>query len=159
MLTKEQLNIFRVFKLHLFAELTFKQIKAQSNQRSNNVVQLAIRAFKEEELLKTKITGDVTTYSLNLENNLALAYMNLINEEELKKRQFPKDLLKSIKERISKHTEFFILIVFGSHAKNSATKKSDLDIAIIVESENTKKEITPYIETIKRRELIKKVRL
>jgi hypothetical protein len=30
-----------------------------------------------------------------------------------------------------------------------------LDIAVIVDNEETKKEITPFIETIKRRELIK----
>ena len=56
--------------------------------------------------------------------------------------------------RIEKYSPFFILLVFGSYAKEKATKKSDLDLAIIVESDQTKKEILPYIETIKRREIL-----
>ena len=90
---------------------------------------------------------------LNLDNNITLSYLNLINDLEIQKRKFPKEIVAEIKKRISKQTEFFILIVFGSHAKNKATEKSDVDIAVIVESEQTKKEIAPLLETVKRREI------
>ncbi len=153
MLTKQQLTIFGVFKKDLFASLTFKQIKEESKQRSNNIVQIAIKKFKEQDLVKTKVTGDVTEYSLNLDNNLTLSSLNLINELEIQKRKFPKEILSEIQKRISKQTNFFILIVFGSYAKNKATEKSDLDMAVIVETEQTKKEITPLLETVKRREI------
>ncbi len=153
MLTKQQLVILRVFKRDIFTSLTFKQIKEESKQKSNNIVQIALRKFKEQDLVKTKITGDVTTYSLNLNNNLTLSYLNLLNDLEIKKRKFPKEILSEIQKRISKQTDFFILIIFGSYAKNKATEKSDLDIAIIVESEQTKKEIIPLLETVKRREI------
>ena len=43
--------------------------------------------------------------------------------------------------------------MFGSYAKGKSTEKSDLDIAVIAESEETKKEITLYLETIKRRKI------
>lgn len=155
MLTKEQLNILSVFDKNIFAELTFRQIKEQSRQKSNNIVQIALKEFQKQGLIKTRETGDVKTYSLNFENNLTLSYLNIINQEEVNKKKFPKEVLKEIQKRISKYTEFFILIVFGSYAENKATEKSDLDIAVIVESEQTKKEITPYLETIKRRELLK----
>src|SRR3989338_8955964 len=153
MLTKQQLTIFGIFKRDLFASLTFKQIKEESKQKSNNIVQIALKEFKEQDLVKTEIIGDVTTYSLNLNNNLTLSYLNLINDLEIQKRKFPKEILLEIQKRISKATNFFILIVFGSYAKNKATEKSDLDIAIIVESEQTKKEIAPFLETVKRREI------
>lgn len=154
MLTKEQLNILSVFKKDIFTNLTFKQIKQQSRQKSNNIVQIALKEFQKQNIVKTKETGDVTTYNLNLNNNLTLSYLNLINESEINKSKIPKNILYDIQNRIFKHTEFFILIVFGSYAKNKATKKSDLDIALIVESENTKKNIAPFLETIKRREVI-----
>ena len=154
MLTKEQLNILSVFKKDIFTNLTFKQIKQQSGQKSNNIVQIALKEFQKQDIVKTKETGDVTTYNLNLNNNLTLSYLNLINESEINKSKIPKNILYNIQNRIFKHTEFFILIVFGSYAKNEATQKSDLDVAVIVESEQTKKEITPYLETIKRREVI-----
>src|SRR3989339_431722 len=154
MLTKEQFNILSVFKKNIFASLTFKQIKQESRQKSNNIVQIALKEFRKQNIVKTKKTGDVTTYSLNLDNNLTLSYINLINDYEIGKSNIPEKILEDIKNRIFKHTEFFILIVFGSFAVSNATKKSDLDVAVIVESEQTKKEIVPYLETIKRREVI-----
>ena len=153
MLTKEQLNILAVFKKDFFASLTFKQIKEQSSQKSNNIVQIALKKFKEEQIVKTKMIGDVTVYALNFKNNLTLSYLNLINDIETTKRKFPKDIIAEIEKRISKQTNFFILIIFGSYAKNKATEKSDLDIAVIVDVEQTKKEITPLLETVKRREI------
>ena len=154
MLTKEQFNILSVFKKDIFASLTFKQIKQQSRQKSNNIVQIALKEFQKQNLVETKVTGDVKTFSLNLNNNLTLSYLNLINESESSKNKIPKKVLDGIQNRIFRYTEFFILIIFGSYAKNEATQKSDLDIAMIVESEQTKKEIAPFLETIKRRETI-----
>ncbi len=153
MLTKEQTNILGVFHNNLFAELTFKQIKEQSKQKSNNIIQIALKEFQKQNLIKTKATGDVTAYLLDFDNNLTVSYLNLINESEISKRKFPKGILADIQKKISKQTDFFILIIFGSYAKNKATEKSDLDIAAIVECEQTKKEIIPFLETIKRREI------
>ena|SRR3989344_3670554 len=153
MLTKTQIQTLGVFKVDIFASLTFRQIKEQSRQKSNNVVQIALKTFKEQDLVKTKLTGDVTTYSLNLDNNLTISYLNLINEMEISIKKIPKEIIAEIQRKISKQTNFFILMIFGSHAKNKATEKSDVDIAIIVESEQTKKEIIPLLETVKRREI------
>ena len=154
MLTKEQLNIFSVFKKDVFASLTFKQIKQQSRQKSNNLVQIALKEFQNQDIVKTNKVGDVMTYSLNLNNNQTFSYLNVVNEAEIIKSRVPKKTLEDIQNRIFKRTELFILIVFGSYARNEATKESDLDIALIVESEDTKKEIAPFLETIKRREVI-----
>ena len=154
MLTKQQMKILAVFKKDIFIELTFKQIKEYSRQNSSNIIQLALKEFLKSQLLNTRQTGDVTTYSLNLDNNQALSYLNLINGTEVQNKKLPYQILNEIQKRILKHTGFFILLVFGSYAKGKANDKSDLDIAIIVESEKTKKEITPYLETIKRREII-----
>ena len=154
MLTKEQLNILSVYSQDIFVKLTFKQIKEKSSQKSNNVVQIALKEFLSQNLVLPDKIGDVTIYSLNFDNNMTLSYLNLINEQTLLSKKIPKTILQDIKNRIFKHTEFFTLIVFGSYAKNKTTKNSDLDIALIVESEQTKKEIIPFIETIKRRETI-----
>jgi len=153
MLTKQQLNILSVFKNDLFASFTFKQIKEKSRQKSNNVVQIALKEFKKQDLVKTKLTGNITTYSLNLDNNLTVSYLNIVNNLEIQTKKFPKEIISVIQKKISKQTNFFILIVFGSYAKNKAVEKSDLDIAVIVDSEQIKKEITPFLETIKRREI------
>ncbi len=154
MLTKAQLKILSVFRKGLFSSLTFRQIKQQSGQKSNNVVQIALKEFQNQDIIKTKKVGDVTAYSLNLNNNLTLSYCNLINDSEIAKSNIPKSILESIRNKIFKYTELFILIVFGSYVQNKATKKSDLDVAVIVETEQAKKEVVPFLETIKRREII-----
>ncbi len=156
MLTKNQVKILKVFKTDIFKELTFKEIKQKSKQKSNNIPLIALKEFKELNLVESKKTADVTTYTLNLSNNLTLAYLNLINEiDVLNNKTIPKKIMQELQDRITKHTGFFTLLIFGSYAKETQTKKSDLDIAVIVDNEETKKEITPFIETIKRRELIK----
>ena len=153
MLTKEQLKILGVFHKNIFAELTFKQIKNQSSQKSNNIVQIALKEFQKESIIKAKKIGDVFVYSLNLDNDLTLAYLNLVNQTNILNKKFPSAILAQIKNGIIKQTEFFVLMLFGSYAKGKANDKSDLDIAVIVESEQTKKDITPSLETIKRREI------
>lgn len=155
MLTKNQIKILNVFKKDIFGEITFKEIKEKSKQKSNNIPLIALNEFKKLHLVNSKKIADVTAYSLNLNNNLTFAYLNLINELDIfQNKSIPKKIIEELQNKILKYTEFFTLIVFGSYAKGTATKKSDLDIVVIVESEGTKKEIIPFIETIKRRELI-----
>ena len=154
MLTKKQLEILKVFKEDIFRRLTFKEIKEKSKQNSNNLVLNAVNEFKKEGLIEIKKTGNVRSFSLNLKFNPIYAYLNIINEETLNKSNLPKKTIQEIQDRIFKHTKLFILLVFGSYAKREETKKSDLDIAVIVENENAKKEIAPYIETVKRREIL-----
>ncbi len=155
MLTKEQFNIFGVFSPDIFKELTFSEIKKMSRQNSNNTVQIAIDKFKKENLVKAKKTGDVTAYSLNLDNNQSLLNLALINEVNLQKSAIPLEILHELQKNIMRKTEFFILLAFGSFVLGKATKRSDLDIAVIVESERTKKEVIPYAETVKRRSIVK----
>ncbi len=152
MLTREQINIFKVFYTAPFNSFTFKQIKTLSKQKSNNAVQIALKNFKKLDLIITKDIADVHSYSLNFDNVLTLKYLELINTLNL--RTSP-EILRKIHTKILKHTAFYILILFGSHAKGTSTKDSDIDVAVIVESEQTKKDILPLLETIKRRELIK----
>lgn len=155
MLTREQLLMFSDFKDDIFGELTFNHIKTKSRQKSNSMVQAAIKQFLKEELIIPKKVGDVTTYSLNL-NNQAITYLSLIHENEVQNnKKLPKKTLTLIQNRIAKHTPFFILVIFGSYAQDRATEKSDLDIAVITESDQSKKEIIPYLETVKRREITK----
>ncbi len=155
MLTKEQLRILAVFREDLFASLTFKQIKEKSRQKSNNVMQIALKEFKKQKIVVTEQTGDVTTYSLNLENNPTASYLGLINDIEIgNNKKLPKKVLSEIQNRMLKNSPFFILLIFGSYAKGAATAKSDLDIAVIAESDQSKKEIIPRLETVKRREII-----
>jgi len=153
-LTKKQLEIFRIFYKNPFKELTFKEIKEQSNQKSNNLIQLAIKSFKKQNLLILNKIGDITIYKLNLENNLTFAYLNLINEQRIIQSKIPRTTIMEIEKKINKKIINYVLGIFGSYAKEKATKKSDLDIFILIENDIQKEDIIPLIETIKRREII-----
>jgi predicted nucleotidyltransferase len=153
MLTQEQVNILSVFAREPFRGLTFRQAKEMSRQKSNNVMQIALERFGKEGIVRVEKAGNVRTYFLDMDSGLALSYLNLIGEIELQGRKLPKEA-KEMQDRISRRTGFFILLVFGSYADGKATARSDLDVAVIVEDEGMRKEIAPYLETVKRRALI-----
>ncbi|MCJ7646480.1 nucleotidyltransferase domain-containing protein [bacterium] len=159
MLTGEQLKIFSVVCKEPFRRFTFKEIKALSGQRSNNVVQIALGKFEKEEIVRVERTGNVKAYSLELDSGLALSYLNLIGEAELQEaRKLPGQIRKAvdeIRERVSGETGFFILLVFGSHAEGKASSRSDLDVAVIVDNEEARNEVAPSMETVKRRSLVR----
>ena len=83
MLTKKQIEILSHF--NLFEEITFKQLKNRSGQKSNNLIQTAIQAFKEENLVTEKKTGNVSTFKLDI-NSKTLKYLTLINEYKIQEK-------------------------------------------------------------------------
>jgi predicted nucleotidyltransferase len=154
MLTKEMLNTYKVFKDDVFKPLTFKEIKLLAKQKSQNAMVLALERFQELGIVKTVKIGNVATYAVNMGSPLALGYLEVINDLEWwQEKKIPKRILGDIQERVFRYSEYFTLGVFGSHAAHQATPKSDLDIVLIVDSPAAKKEVIPYIETIKRREI------
>lgn len=153
MLTKQQLNILHVFSGDVFKKLDFQQIKSLSRQKSNNAVQIALKEFRKQHIVNADPVGKSILYSLNLQSNRLLAYLTLSNELSLP-AHLPFSVLRTIQEGILEYTPFFTLFVFGSYAKGKQTQKSDLDIAIIIETDTTRKEIIPALETVKRRELL-----
>ncbi len=150
MLTKKQVNLLNVFQTP-FEELTFKQIKERSEEKSNNLLQLALKDFKNNNLILSKKIGSTYVHKLNLENKSTLIYLDLINENH----SLHVPILENIETSLKTVTPFFILIVFGSYAKKKNRKSSDLDVAILINDAFQKKDIEIIMETIKRRELQK----
>lgn len=155
MLTKKQIQILKIFAENMPSELTFKEIKIKSKQKSNNLLQTALKEFLKQNIILAKKIGNVHTYKLNLKNNLTLSYLDVLNQSKNNLPVKISNLLEEIQLAINGETTFFILLVFGSYAKSKDTKKSDLDVAVIIESDHQRKKIIPLLETIKRRELIK----
>jgi len=150
MLTKKQVNLLNVFQTP-FEELTFKQIKERSEEKSNNLLQLALKDFKNNNIILSKKIGSTYIHKLNLENKSTLIYLDLINQNH----SLHMPLLENIELSLKTITPFFILIVFGSYAKKKNRKSSDLDVAILINDASQKKDIEIIMETIKRRELQK----
>lgn len=136
MLTPKQIKIFGGFFKKPYKELTYKEIKDHSNEKSNSLVQKAVAKFLSEDLIKKRQIGNSLLYKLNLENNIVFSYFDILLKEKLS--QPIKRSIQRIKEEI-KDVEFVSIIIFGSYAEGKQTEKSDLDIAIFVRTEDDKK--------------------
>jgi predicted nucleotidyltransferase len=127
MLTKKQLEIFEAFLKNPYKELTFKDIKGK--HKSNANVQSAIATFLKEKLIKKRKIANLNLYTANTKNPKTAHYFSLISLETLpQKAKVSIDII--IKEL--QDIPFLTLIIFGSYAKNTYNKNSDLDIAIFV---------------------------
>jgi predicted nucleotidyltransferase len=153
MLTKKQLRILRVFQENKFKELSWKQVKKLSEENSSSLIQGAIKAFLEEELISERKIGTSKLYAVNLNNNKVYSYFEIYNKENL-----PKQVLKSIKqleETLDKHTVFYSIVIFGSYAAHEQKKDSDLDIAVFIEREDKRKIIEAAFKSMELKSLLK----
>jgi len=90
-------------------------------------ISLTLKEFEEEGVLKSEISGNRRYYSLNF-NNVLLA-QEIICFENLRKLEF----LKKNKRLIDflNNVDGSIVCVFGSYAKETNNKNSDLDLFIV----------------------------
>lgn len=153
MITEKQLKIFEAFAKRPFAELTRKQIKKETKQKSNNALALAINRLKKEEIVTERKIGKNGILMLNMANDMTVQYIALSNNKRIDKTA--KTAIKRITEEITAITPFYSLAIFGSYASNEQKKSSDLDIAIFIEEESKRKKIEAALNSAKMKTLIK----
>ncbi|MBU0907374.1 MAG: nucleotidyltransferase domain-containing protein [Nanoarchaeota archaeon] len=145
MLTEKQLKIFEPLTRNILKEYTIKEIKESCGEKSNNALALALKKFKEENLIKERRVGRSLLFTLNIDNELVFNYIQLINTKKIPKSAFR--AIERIKEDVEKHTSFFTIVVFGSYAIGKQTKDSDLDVAVLIEEENKRKVIESALKS------------
>jgi len=153
MLTKKQLRILNTFQKNEFKEITWKQVKELSKEKSSSVIQDAIKAFLTEELITEKKIGTSKLYTINHKNNKVYAYFETYNKENLSKQ-----VLKSIKEledSLDKHTPFYSIVIFGSYAIGEQKKDSDLDLTVFIEHEDKRKIVEAVFKSMETQSFIK----
>jgi len=153
MITSKQLKIFQVFAKNPFAEYTLKQIKELSKEKSNNALSIAMKQYRKENLLNEQKVGKSVLYTLNFNNDVIFYYIALSNHSRLNK--LAHKTIKMIKKSIEKHTTFYTLVVFGSYAVQEQKKESDLDIAVLIETENLRKEIQRALDSVELKSVLK----
>lgn len=142
MITEKRLRIFEAFAKNPFAEHTRKEIKKESKGKSNNALALAINTLKKEGALIEKKIGKSGILTLNLDNDAAVHYLALCNNNRI--NSLVKLSLETLKKEITEETPFFSIAIFGSYAAGEQKKDSDLDVAIFIESEDNRKEIEAF---------------
>lgn len=136
MLTRKQTKIFEAFLQRPYKDLTYKEIKEYSKEKSNSIIQKAISKFLEDNLVSKKEVGNMFLYRLNLGNNTVFSYFDILLKENLP--NLVKKTLHIIKEALVE-TEFISISIFGSYAEGKQSRKSDLDIAVFVASKEDKR--------------------
>ena len=153
MITKKQSVIFSVFMKNAFKEYTFNEIKKLSKEKSNSLLQNAIKVFIKEDILKERKINNSKLYSINHDNKLVYYYFNLITQKILLSQV--KKAISILENELNKHTLFYSTAIFGSYASNEQKKNSDLDLAIFIDDENKRKIVEAVINSIKNKSLLK----
>jgi len=128
--------IFEAFLRRPYKELTYKEIKDYSKEKSNSIIQKAIVKFLAESLVIKREVGNIILYSVNLDNSNVFAYFDVLIKEKLS--NLVKYSLKIIMEELLS-IEFVSIVIFGSYVEGKQKEKSDLDVAIFVNSVEDKK--------------------
>jgi predicted nucleotidyltransferase len=122
---KNELKILDLFRKNLFLEASMHEIMKKINSKSYQRIYDAIENLIKKNILKSEKIGNLRLISLKLtrESNIALSYL-----DDFEKKNIPNySKIIEIKE-----ISDYIILVTGSYAKGTATKKSDLDLVVIV---------------------------
>ena len=153
MVIRKDLDIINVFRKNPLKELTFNDVMEISGKKSRNWVFNVLKEFVNEGVLIKKKINNSFLYKANLNSPLLLSYFHIFDfaDAHVKNSKLPFEPILEILHNVQKITPFFILLVFGSYVTKKNKKDSDIDIAFIVESDDTGNKIKPYIEQIVRR--------
>lgn len=125
-------------------KLTYSEIQKITKKRSKGFIYKALKRLEKERIIVTERIGKSVLYSLNLPSIFVQNYAGFLHEyESWNQKYIPLQIIENIRNKIP--TKFFILMVTGSYAKKTQTKKSDLDIVIICDDGINPKSITAEI--------------
>lgn len=134
-----------------------KEIK-NLTKLGNKVIVKFLDVLMMYELVTTKKIGKTTYYTLNLSHTFAHPLLTMIQQEKKELNNINFKILNVIREFVYELTNVSItniqkVILFGSHAKRTATESSDIDIALVVVVRNPSDEllISEICEKLKKR--------
>ena len=152
MLTPKQIRIFEAFLKKPYKELTYKEIKGYSKEKSNSIIQKAIVDFLAKDLVNKREVGNIILYAVNLDNSSVFSYFDILIKE--KSPNLVKNSLKIVKEELS-NMEFISIVIFGSYTEGKQKEKSDLDIAIFINSVEEKKNCELFMKSAELKSILK----
>jgi len=139
--------------------------KAVSRKEIRNLTRLGNRVITKFLILLEKFgvvmctkIGKVYYYKLNLTNPFTKYILDIITQEKKELNNPDFFILNILREFLYELTNInlenlYNVILFGSYAKRTYTKNSDIDVAIILENKNLEEEliITDLIEKLNKR--------
>lgn len=143
-LTKEELKIINFLKKELFKQYTIREIMKGIEKNSYNWTFEAVKKLNSSGIIEINKKGNSSLCSLNLNNKLTITYLSFLEENNANLVNLPK---KNIFELIdSIPLSYFTFIVTGSYVEGKASKKSDIDVMVIIENEKDVKKILTILK-------------
>jgi len=118
-------NVIKIIDALAEGRAYLNEIYEKTGIKSKNNLLKNLNSLTNNKILTKEENKSNTFYSLNYQNNVAIALLNLINKTRFE--NLPFDVKKGILEAIFT-SKPRIAILFGSYAKRNYNKKSDIDL-------------------------------
>lgn len=146
MITNKKLKLLEVWKYDLFEEFTISEIMKLSKKKTKTWIFNSLKLLTKDKLLISRRKGNLNLYSLNLNNPLLIQMLQYLEVQNM--LNFP--LLNIITEILNEiPIKDYCLLIFGSYVKSKQKSDSDIDICFLIENNNLKEKIKPYLNEIK----------
>jgi len=140
-LNRNELKILELFQKDIFLKISILEIMKKIKSKSYQRVYEAIGLLVKKNVLSLEKIGNISLISLKLSRE-TIILLGFLEETEGIKKNIPN--YSKILE-IREISDYLILIT-GSYASNKFTKKSDLDLVIIVSDNESIVKIQKLVE-------------
>jgi predicted nucleotidyltransferase len=146
MMQNKKLELLESWKGRIFQELSTSEIMKISGKKTKPWVFNSLKELEKNKLLVSERKGNLDLYGLNLENPFLIQALQYL--ESQRNLDFPRlDIIMEIINKVP--VKGYCLLVFGSYAKGKQTKRSDVDMCFLIESQQAEKRIKPYLDEVK----------
>ncbi len=135
MLTIKELRIIELFRKNIFAEFTIREIMKNINTKSYNWTHNSVKKLEKKNIVLLRKKGQSQICTINLEEQKTIIYLVLLEELNTLDKKIP-NLNKIIKLM---PLDFHILIITGSYVDKTFTKRSDMDVVVVIDKREEKK--------------------
>jgi len=144
MLTAKELEMVNIFRKNLFRKENIRSIMKFVSKSSYGWTYNTVERLINLNILIHEKKGKSTLCSLNINSLSSIYYLSLLDYLEASNaKHIP---YKNIIELINNiPVIYFSFIVTGSYAEGKQTKKSDIDICVIIEDDSDKKRVYNHL--------------
>ena len=129
LLSNTGIEILKLLASNLTKDFTILKI-AQATGKTNRLTYLTVGKLEKDRIITVQPKANLRLCRLNLKNPQIVSFIEALRWRDFERRQRSVSLLVS--DIVSKsELPYFTLIIFGSYAKGTATKKSDVDLLLV----------------------------
>jgi predicted nucleotidyltransferase len=140
-LNKNELKVLNLFRKNIFLKSSIREIMSKIKSKSYQRVYEAIESLEKRQILTSEKIGNTNLVSLKMSRN-TLLNLSFLDEQE-------NETIPNAQKIIAlKEITDYLVIIGGSYAKGNATKKSDLDLVIIIPNKDNPVHVQKVVENL-----------